>query len=377
MALNNVQMDVAHQLSKQIDIDCGNMIYPVHVIPAPMVNPPAQTVFGTYQLGYSPLIPPQFQPVVIPAAPPQGASSPHTYQAVTEQNLHPLLFQIEPHPEDYADIRVPLVIDHYTQQPVYGRDPNRQLRFFSFLPRWIDVNTRGEVLELWFRLDSRLLLTDIMDRLNVPANQQIPKVGAFAMRRNRFRALIKVPAWNTSKTRPLKADVELIGLMTREQILLNTGMIVDLQNGIFLKPVIRSGQIASYVDSLLPMNHFIAPFLPQPVEIPTERQYVAVLLRQRLQWLAWYRGLGSLTTNFAGLADADLPSWWVRPAPAVPRTIHEMDGLTHGEFLDSYLPVPPMAVVPGPAPAAVAAPAAGGGGGARARARAGGRRRRV
>lgn len=249
MALNQVGQNVTNQLSKQLDIDATGLLTPNMLIPAPMVTPPLQTNFGSYQLGYSPFIPPPTMAQVIPAAPPAGASSPHHYQALSDQNLHPLLFQIEPHPDLFAHVHVPLVIDQHTQQPVFGRDPNRQLRFFSFLPHWINVNVRGELLELWFRLDSRLQLSDITDRINVPATQKIPNAGAFNMRRNRFRALINVPVYSQSRNRPLKADVELLGQMSREQVLLNTSMLVDVNNGMLLKPVVRTGQVASFVDS--------------------------------------------------------------------------------------------------------------------------------
>lgn len=349
MALNQVGQNVTNQLSKQLDIDATGLLTPNMLIPAPMVTPPLQTNFGSYQLGYSPFIPPPTMAQVIPAAPPAGASSPHHYQALSDQNLHPLLFQIEPHPDLFAHVHVPLVIDQHTQQPVFGRDPNRQLRFFSFLPHWINVNVRGELLELWFRLDSRLQLSDITDRINVPATQKIPNAGAFNMRRNRFRALINVPVYSQSRNRPLKADVELLGQMSREQVLLNTSMLVDVNNGMLLKPVVRTGQVASFVDSGLPLDYFITAFLPQPISIPSDRQLVAILLRRRLQFLASYHGLGNLATNFLQLADADLPSWWVRPAPA-PRAIHEIDGLTHGEFVDNLVGVTPTAVVTAAAP---------------------------
>ncbi|KEF60939.1 uncharacterized protein A1O9_02503 [Exophiala aquamarina CBS 119918] len=361
MVLTQAQQIALNQLSKACDINTAGVIHPYPTrIPQPMANPPPQTSFPAYNVGYDINNPPATIAQQIPPAPAGGASGAHPYQALSEQNLHPLLFQIEPYPETEAS--VPLLVDSQTNQPVFGRDSTRQLRFFSFLPRWIDVNVHGELVELWFRLEPRLQLSDIIDRLNVPATQKIPNSNAFNMRRMRFRALLFVPPFLPGRNRPLRGDVELIGFMAKEQILLNTAMMIDLRNERLLKPVIRLGQITGYVDANLPIDHFISGF-PVPVMVPSSRQIVTLSLRRRLQHLASLKGLGNLATNYLQLADADLPSWWIGSG-ALPRLITEIDGVTHGAFVDNLLRQFPgtartgvqrqvMAV--GPAPAVVAA----------------------
>ena len=256
---------------------------------------------------------------------------------LSEQNLHPLLFQIEPYPE--IGTPVPALVDIQTNQPVFGRSSSRQLRFFSFLPRWVDVNVTGELMELWFRLDPRLQLTDITDRVNVPADQKIPNPNAFNMRRNRFRTLISVPVSAQGiASRPTRGAVEAIGIMTREQILLNTVMMIDFPNGRLLKPIIRFDKITGYVDSGLPMDHYISGF-PGVIPVPSHRHSVVLSLRRRLQELACLKGLGNLATNYLQLADVDLPSWW---SGAGPRLITEIDGLTHDSFVDGVLGYQPV-----------------------------------
>lgn len=383
MVLTQVQRNAIRQLAKPINIDCAGLVSPyATILSAPVANPPQQTIFPAYNIGYDPNNPPATIAQNIPAAPPGGASSAHAYHALSGQNLHPLLFQIEPYP-DIVYGTVPLVIDAQTNLPVFGRNPNRQLRFFAFLPRWINVNIHGELMEVWFRLDPRLQLSDICDRINVPTTQQIPNPNSFNMRRNRFRDLIGVPPFLPGRNKPLKGDVELIGLMAKEQILLNTTMMVDLYAERLLKPIIRSGRITSYVDTGLPVDYFITGF-PQPIDIPSDRQLVTLQLRRRLQNLASLQGLGNLTTNYLQLVDADLPSWWVRDGPP-PRAIHEIDGATHDRFVDDLVnQFPGIArtgvqrpVVPAPpAPVMAARPRPGGGGsGSRAR-RAGAPQRR-
>jgi hypothetical protein len=385
MVLTQVQRKALAQLGKRLDIDGPGLIPPYATrFSAPMANPPQQTIFPAYNMGYNPNNPPAAIAQPIPAAPPGGASSTHDYQALSEQNLHPLLFQIEPDPQVYGYGPVPLLFDAQTNQPVFGRDPTRQLRFFSFLPRWINVNIHGELMELWFRLDPRLQLSDIGDRINVPTTQKIPNLNSFNMRRIRFRSLIGVPPFLPGRNKPVKGDVEWIGLMAKQQILLNTAMMIDLVNERLLKPIIRSGQIASYVDTGLPLDYFITGF-PRPINIPSDRQLVILRLRRRLQHLATLQGLGNLTTNYLQLVDADLPSWWVRRGPP-PRAINEIDGATHDRFVDDLVRQFPgtartgvqRPVMPAPpAPGAAARPRLGGGGGSGSRGgRAGARQRR-
>lgn len=361
MVLTQAQQNAINQLSKVCDINTAGIIRPYPTrIPQTMANPPPQTNFPAYNMGYNINNPPATIAQQIPPCPAGGASGAHPYQALSEQNLHPLLFQIEPYPQTEAP--VPKLVDSQTNQPVFGRDATRQLRFFSFLPRWIDVNVNGELMESWFRLDTRLQLSDITDRVNVPAAQKIPNPNAFNMRRNRFRTLIFVPPFIPGRNRPSRGDVELIGSLAKEQILLNTAMMVDLRNERLLKPIIRSGQLTGYVDANLSIDHYISGF-PGPVLVPSNRQFVTSSLRRRLQHLAFLKGLGNLATNYLQLVDADLPTWWVGSG-ALPRLITEIDGVTHGAFVDDLLGQLPGAAQAGvqqpvmavaPAPAVVAA----------------------
>jgi hypothetical protein len=252
---------------------------------------------------------------------------------LSDDNLHPILFQIEPFPDLLRGVDVPLLINTVTGD-VETSENGRPLRYFWHLPRWVAVNVSGALIELWLRLDPRLEMADILDRINA-ATTRVPRPNAFNMRRIRFRESVNVPAFLTGRQLPSFPDVA--HTLTREQILLNTSMVVDLPNGRLLKPVLAHHRTQGYVDSGLPLDCFVRGF-PTPIPIPSDRQVVVLELRKRLQTLSRRRGYGSGAIDFSRLPPNLQPSWWhARNTAVQAEKIADIDGKTHDEFVRDLL----------------------------------------
>ncbi|KAJ9612412.1 hypothetical protein H2200_004009 [Cladophialophora chaetospira] len=368
MALQRVDF----QLSKTLHLNAEDIdATDPPAIPDIMPNPPLQPTFTTYSNGYRAGI--QVFKQRIPARPADGRGTAHPYEVATHKSLHPILFQMEPVPNQLAGGPVPKLLDEATDQPVLGND-GTELRYFSHLPRWVDHDVSGMLMELWLRLDPRLEMRDIMNRINLHPMKRARSSGSFSMRRNRFREAIEVPPYNSGRQHPEAFEVDVISNRSREQMLLNTCMIVDWPNKRMLKPVMSDDRtIIGYIDSRLPLDYFLRGFpnLPDPIPIPSDRQQIVLALRHRLQTLAMTQNLGTHSDNYKRLPANLTPSWWHKnadPATATPMLLIDgPPGKTHNEWIaELFLQYPGITRTgvqrttpsrPAPAAAPVAPPA--------------------
>ena len=374
---------VQSQLAKPIVLNAAHISASPLPIPNIKPNPPQPLPFPSYPLGYHNMG--AVGAVVVPFTPkpPNGRGSPHLYEMISDTNLHPILFQLEPHPHPFSDVLVPHLLDSETSRQVIGNS-NHPLRFFSHLPRWFDMKVDGFMMELWTCLDPRVGMADILDRLNVPDGAAMPNHSTYFMRRMRFRELINGAGWSTGRTHPTQYDVDVVNVLTREQILLNTSMIVDWANQRLLKPVTvyegASRMIHGYVDSGLPMDCFLQGFAA-PIPIPSDRQIVVMELRKRLQTLARMTNLGTAAADYKRLPKDQQHTWWHKKV-GEEFGFAQLDGLSHRRWLEKLLvqypgldkhgvqrstphrpataaqpPRQSPAVAPAPAPAPIPAPA--------------------
>ncbi|EXJ79687.1 hypothetical protein A1O3_07968 [Capronia epimyces CBS 606.96] len=362
-----------NQLSKQLDINApGTAPVTARFVPAILQNPTPQQPFPSYTIGYNPLNEPDTVSQAIPPRPANSQGSGHPFHMLSDENLHPVLFRLEPGPEALAGVPVPLLVDQQTGLIEHGNG-GRPLRFFSHLPRWVAADVSGMLMEFWIRLDQRVEMSDILDRIN--SQGKVARSNTLNMRRIRFREIINVPAISPGRQLPTVNEVELIGKLTREQVILNTAMVVDLPGNRLLQPRLVNGKtILGYVDSGLAVDHYIADF-GLPIPVPSGRTIVTLELRKRLQTLAQRRGLGNAATDYTKLSRDLLPSWWVKDRWA--RPMADLDGKSHeafvGDLLDRHppatirprfrrpvlppaAPMAPMQPLPQPAPAPLPLP---------------------
>jgi hypothetical protein len=251
----------------------------------------------------------------------------------THSNLHPVLFQMEPTPNQLSGVVVPDLVDEATNQLVLGND-GTALRYFSHLPRWVHHDVSGMLIELWMRLDPRVEMRDILNRINAHPTKKTIGPSGYNMKRSRFRETVDVPPFTTGRQHPGSFEIDVINNQTREQLLLNTCMLVDLPNNRMFKPVMASDRmILGYVDSRLPLDYFLRGF-PVPIPIPSDRQNIALQLRARLQTLAIRCNLGNQPQNYKNLPENLKPAWWHKSAdPKDAVSIHQLDCLTHNEWI--------------------------------------------
>lgn len=295
---------------------------------------PAQPQFPDYDVGYDVANPPDVVPVPVVARPLDGRTSSHTYSMVSENNLPPLLFQIQPYISPLHRVEVPLLQDPETGLTQKG-NTGSALRFFSFLPRWIDTNVSGLLLEFWHRLDPRLRPTDITDRFNVILPLRLPSEFSLHLRRTWCLQFLGTPSWEVGQILPLESEVLTIGNLTREQILLNTSMIIDLENNKLLKPYGRIQETSTYVDSGLALDHFLLGFARfQDIPIPANQHVLHLKLHKRLQTLAAARGYGFQPFNYTMMPHNLKPLWWsFRSGVFRSRQMDELDSWTHEQFM--------------------------------------------
>ncbi|KIX94232.1 uncharacterized protein Z520_09942 [Fonsecaea multimorphosa CBS 102226] len=320
------------QLLKALSLNAPGIIAPdPDSIPTALPNPPPQQPFPDYILGYDPTADVKFVTEAIPSQPTNGQHSAHPFHMLSEANLHPLLFQMEPYPSILNGVAVPLLVNEATNQVERG-NRGRQLRYFSHLPRWIAHNVSGMLMELWLRLDPRVDTSDIIARLYLPAGMKSPQANTFNMRRLRFRECIQAPLFTSSRQHPTAMEVDLISKRTREQLLLNTCMVVDLQNSRLLAPVLNNNKaIVGYVDSGLPIDYFLRGH-PTPVPIPSDHQMLVLELRKRMQTLALRRGLGNGPEDYRRVPKSLHPAWWHKGAKR-DAIISDVDNKTHDEWI--------------------------------------------
>ncbi|KAJ9663555.1 hypothetical protein H2198_000821 [Neophaeococcomyces mojaviensis] len=264
-------------------------------------------------------------------------TSAHIYQRFDTDDLPALLFRIEPVTDRVVNFVPPMLVDAATGQQVTNSRGD-QLRFFSFLPRYISTQVSGALLEYWTRLDYNLEYNDIRMRIEPGAGVPVPTNNTLNMRRERFRERTGQNCWQVSRARPARTEIEFLNNLTSLQVCLNTTMKVDLQNNRFLKPVYNDPgctNIVGYVDAGVPLDFFLQD---SAVPVPSRRMLACIYLRQRLQDLAVALGVGLNMgpVNWQSLANRDLPWWWTGGpnAPQAGRRIVELPGgVSHEEAL--------------------------------------------
>ena len=324
---------VQNQLLRGLDLNAEGIAVPAPgPLPTLLQNHPPQPSFPAYIVGY-PLTGNVISvPQTIPQRPANGGSSGHPFSMLSGANLHPILFQLEPNSTNLTEIPVPVLENPATNEIEVGNN-NKQLRYFSHLPRWVAFNVSGAMMELWLRLDPRTEMSDILDRINHRSTGRVPQPNAYNMRRMRFRDLINLPVFNTGRQHPTNAEVDLLAVLRREQLLLNTAMIVDLQNNRLLMPILENGSVRDYINSQLPLDYFLQCFAdPVEAHIPSNRQIILIELRKRMQRLAILRNLGTDPQDYHELPTDLTPAWWHKGQPG-DRKITEIDGKTHYEWI--------------------------------------------
>lgn len=160
------------------------------------------------------------------------------------------------------------------------------VRYFALLPRYIAHDVSGALVEFWFRLDHRLKMNDILDRMEPHAGSPHPTANLLNMRRGRFREDIKVLASSASRPLPTRKDIDIIGKLNQLQVCFNTSMKVDLDAGRFWKPSFPGPRYKAetgrkhelkYIDARLPLDHFLQDLI---TTIPTRRMIGFLLLRR-------------------------------------------------------------------------------------------------
>ncbi|KIW26781.1 uncharacterized protein PV07_06589 [Cladophialophora immunda] len=324
------------QLSKSLSVNAPGVVAPgPNTIPTTMSNPPPQQPFPDYALGYDPTADVKSITQAVPPRPPNGQHSAHPFHMLSETNLHPILFQLQPYPSTLNGVVVPLLVNQATNQ-IELDNKGRHLRYFSHLPRWIAHNVSGMFMELWLRLDPRVEVSDIMARVHLPPGTKMPQVNTFNMRRLRFREYLQAPPFSASRQYPTAMEVDLMAKKTREQLLLNTCMTVDVPNNRLLKPVLNNDKsVAGFVDSGLPIDYFLGGYA-MPVPIPSDHQMVVLELRKRMQTLALRRGLGNGPEDYRQVPTALDPAWWLK-GQARDVIISDVDNKTHDQWIAEML----------------------------------------
>lgn len=276
----------------------------------------------------------------------------HAYQQFSPVDLPDILFRSEPYRDLYnnfqnqnTDIPVPMMHDTATGQ-VIRNSRGVALRYFSFLPRFISNDVLGMLLEFWFRLDPRLEMNDVRSRMEKNGANSIPKNNTLNMRRVRFRLMFGAESWGKCRSWPVRTELALLDRMSSQQICFNTMMKVDSQGRRLLKPSFAADSPdcavpIGYFDAGLPLDYFLSNLSDT---VPSRKMMARIILRKRLQTLATLLqpGPGSLSpAAYTRLNRADLPSWWGDNRSgnaAAPnrngRAIHELDGLTHRQYLE-------------------------------------------
>ncbi len=83
-------------------------------------------------------------------------------------------------------------------------------------------------------------------------------------------------SWIPGGIYPCENEVDLMNSLTREQVAFNTTMLVDIPKGRLLQPQLKCSVITGYIESNLPLDHFLRR---GPPIVPTHRMNQAIGLR--------------------------------------------------------------------------------------------------
>lgn len=235
-----------------------------------------------------------------------STTSPHPYDAFRESNLPPLVFQIE---EDTArsaalkQIPVPFLVDQ-AGAPVTGAN-GEQLRYFSYLPRYISVDLPGFLIEFFLRLDPRCNPNDMRDRMVVAGR---PGSNAFQMRASRFRKSVGAVTWGGTSEEASKTEILFLSGLRQEQFDANSCMLIDPAGGRFIKPQVNGLKVIGRVLTDLSPTHFLKP--SQTAHVPSPRMANNIKTLHTLQVAAVKQGLGTSSYNWLALPLDLKPAFW-------------------------------------------------------------------
>ncbi|KAK5329510.1 hypothetical protein LTR70_000659 [Exophiala xenobiotica] len=311
------QLVRAQELVTQFPVNSRRVTVPVRPQPN-IIQVQNRVLHPPYQLGYAPgstvLSLPSRLANPAPVLNQHMHTSAHTHSRFTERDLPSILFRLEPPRDTFRignnDMPVPILYEHgvnYNRPVVTNRGAT--LRYFSFLPRYIQSDVSGALLEYWFRLDYRLEMNDILMRIETPPSGMVTS-NTMNMRRNRFRHNIGVNAWMDCRSFPPRNDVDIVHQLTERQICLNTCM--ELEAVGFLKPSFNDIGCApssrvGYVPALIVRDYFLTNLVSS---IPTRRMVATMALLKEAQDLAVDLGHGTAHDNYRLLAERDAPPWW-------------------------------------------------------------------
>ncbi|OJD10201.1 hypothetical protein AJ78_08690 [Emergomyces pasteurianus Ep9510] len=143
-----------------------------------------------------------------------------TTQKYSDENLPPLLFQLDP-PSERSTTIIPNLVENGLE--VKGYD-GVVIRDFPFLPRYISTRPLAWQLEYWMRLDSRMTYRDIKARMTV-RKEILPNDNSLNMRREReARAPLGLSCWTTRRGGVTRTEIERVDKLSLDQVLLNTTM---------------------------------------------------------------------------------------------------------------------------------------------------------
>lgn len=311
------QLERAQDLVTQFPVNSRRVTAPTRAQPN-IIQIQNRVQHPPYQRGYAPgtmtVSLPSTQANPAPGLNQHQHTSHHIHWRFTERDLPSLLFRLEPPRDTFRignnDMPVPIL---YEYGPNYNRPvvTNRgaTLRYFSFLPRYIQSDVSGALLEYWFRLDYRLEMNDILMRIETPPSGMVTS-NTMNMRRNRFRGNIGVNAWMDCRSFPPRHDVNIVRQLTEHQICLNTCMELD---GVgFLKPSFsdiscQPSSRVGYLPALIPRDYFLRNLVSS---IPTRRMVATMSLLKEAQDLAVALGHSTTCDNYRLLAERDAPPWW-------------------------------------------------------------------
>ncbi|KAL4890059.1 hypothetical protein BDV59DRAFT_204658 [Aspergillus ambiguus] len=235
---------------------------------------------------------------------------PHPYHAnYSEDNLPPLVFQLEPRWEQQALPAIPPLVE---KGRVVKDSEGMDIRDFAFLPRYISARPAGWLLEYWMRTDHRLTYRDIKARM-VGGRRDKPLDNTLNMRRERdVRTPLALSCWSVRRSnsaRVSRIDVERVERWSLDQIHHNTTMEIeyriDMSTGRFHPKRLMSKPLnPNTPPRFYPLNHFLGDDNPHT---PSRRLQEVIQTYHRLARRARELRLRSWRL----LPDEELPTAWI------------------------------------------------------------------
>ncbi|EQL33215.1 hypothetical protein BDFG_04659 [Blastomyces dermatitidis ATCC 26199] len=227
-------------------------------------------------------------------------------QSCSDENLPPLLFQLDP-PTAPSTTPIPNLVEN--GQEVKDHD-GAVIRDFPFLPRYISKRPLAWQLEYWMRLDSRLTYRDIKARMTVE-KADLPSDNSLNMRREReARAPLGLSCWTIRRGAVTRAEIERVEKLNREQVRLNTTMDVEYSDKLAderaaVPERLRARNLAGTPPACYPLDMFLVNNL---FHVPSTRLAEALALHEQLLEAV----ANSNVNNWRELPLDQLPPSWDR-----------------------------------------------------------------